>query len=74
MEDDLALELVGVGPVVGLVEGVADVVEGMAEERDERGVVEVLVGGVAHLALVHVLDCVEELVQAGFDVVLGGHG
>ena len=74
MEDDLSLELVGVGPVVGLVEGVSDVIEGVAEEWDEGGVVEALVGGVAHLPLLCVLDCLEEFGQAGFDVVRCGHG
>ena len=74
MEDDLSLELVGVAPVVGLVEGVSDVVEGVAEEGDEGGVVEHLVAGVADLPLLRVLDCLEEFGQAGFDVVLGGHG
>ena len=51
-----SFELVGVGPVVGLVEGVSDVVEGVAEEWDERGVVEALVARVAHLPLLLVLD------------------
>ena len=59
VEDDLLLELMGVGPVVGPVEGVSDIVEGVVEEWDERGVVEVLVGGVAHLPLLLVLDYLE---------------
>ena len=74
MEDDLSFELVGVAPVVGLVEGVSYVVEAVAEEWDERGVVQVLVAGVAHLPLLRVLDFLEEFGQAGFDVVLCGHG
>ena len=59
VEDDLLLELMGVGPVVGPVEGVSDIVEGVVEEWDERGVVEVLVGGVAHLPLLLILDYLE---------------
>ena len=74
MQDDLAFELVGIGPVVGLVEGVAHVVDVVLEERGETRLVEVLVGGVSHLALVHLLDSFKQAVQSGFDVVLGGHG
>ena len=70
VEYDLSFELVGVTPVVGLVEGVSYVVEAVTEEWDERGVVEVLVAGVAHLPLVPVLDFLEEFRQASFDVVL----
>ena len=64
----------GVAPVVGLVERVSEVVEAVAEEWYERGVVEVLVAWVAYLPLLCVLDCLEEFGQAGFDVVLGGYG
>ena len=74
VEYDLSFELVGVAPVVGLVEGVSDVVEAVAEEWYERGVVEVLVARVAHLPLVPVLDFLEEFCQAAFDVVLSDHG
>ena len=73
MEDHLSFELVGVGPVVGVVEGVSEVVEAVAEEWDERGVVEFLVARVAHLPLVPFLDYLEEFGQAGVDVVLSGH-
>ena len=44
MKDDLTFELVGVGSVVGLVEGISDVVDGVAQKWDQSGVVEYLVG------------------------------
>ena len=60
MKDDLTFELVGVGLVVGLVEGVSDVVDGVAQKWDESGVVEYLVGWVPDLPLARVLDYLEE--------------
>ena len=62
--DDLPFDLVGVGPVVAALEGVSDVVRAVLEERQQAGIVEVLVGGVAHLPPGRVLEGVQEFVQA----------
>ena len=49
-----------VGPVVGLVEGVAHVIKRVAEERDERRVVKALIDWITHLLLLFLLDALKE--------------
>ena len=61
--NDLALKLVGVAAEVTVVEGVSDVVGAVAEEGQQRRVVEVLVAGIADEPVSQLLEVAQERVE-----------
>ena len=64
LADDLSLHLVGVAPKVAFVERVADVVDRVLHEGQQRRVVEVMVARIAGLLSVQRLEVVPQGVEA----------